>query len=796
MSLPKQKTVMPDAPDHAGSAIAKVSAHRCFWRISVIVVLVLAAYAPLWQAGFIWDDNSMLTANPLIRASDGLYQFWFTRNAIDYWPVTSTSLWFEWRLWGLNPLGYHLTNLALHLLGVMLFWSVLRRLRVPGAWLAALLFAIHPINVESVTWIAERKNLLALVFYLLSIRWFLRSGIAGGEPPACCASGPPKGTRRRHPFGTMLRIAISALRAPSAPLWYWLSLLAFILAMLSKGSVATLPLVLAGIIAWHRRPTLADLVRLVPFFVVADVLAAVDVWFQRHGLPEVIRHAGFLERLLGAGGVVWFYLFKALWPARLIFVYPQWHIAVASLAWWLPVFGALGFTALLWGLARRESLPGGRWGRATLFAWGYFCVSLVPVLGFTDVYFMKFSLVADHYAHVALIGVAAWAGFAADSLSRRTKASARLGPCVLIVVAIAALAGLTWRQNLMYRDEIVLYRTTLALNPDCWMAHNNLGQLLAAQPNHGPEARAEFEAALRLKPDYPDAHNNLGLELSAIPGGAAGAMAQFKEALRIKPDYASAHNNLANELAKIPARMAEAISHYEEALRIDPEFAEAHNNLGGALMKVQGRMPDAIFHLEQALRINPDYANAHYNLGLALMQIPGREPEAISHFEQALRIDPDFVGAHLNLADLLARIPGRLPSAAAHYEQALRINPNDADTQNNLAVALAKLPGRMPDALLHFEAALRLSPNDADLHYNLANQLAKIPGRLPDAAAHYEQALRIRPDFTSAHYNAAVALARMGRIDEAIMHFERVIELDPGNGPARQYLGRLRTAPR
>ena len=736
------------------------------WKAAVLVALALVAYGPLWRAGFIWDDNSMLTANPLIRAGDGLYQFWFTRNAIDYWPVTSTSLWFEWRLWGMNPLGYHLANLALHLGGVMLFWSVLRHLKVPGAWLAALLFAVHPINVESVTWIAERKNLLALLFYLLSILWFLKAGIVAGI----------------------------ALAKAELNRWYWLSLVAFILAMLSKGSVATLPLVLAGIIAWHRRPTAADLLRLVPFFIVAGVLAAVDVWFQRHGMPEVIRPAGFVERLLGAGGVIWFYLSKSLWPAQLIFVYPQWQIRIASLVWWLPVLGVLGFTALLWGLARRDT--GREWSRPTLFAWGYFCVSLVPVLGFTDVYFMKFSLVADHYAHVALIGVAAWAGFAADSLYRRASPAVRMGSAVLFAVAIGLLAGLTWRQNRMYRDSFVLYRTTLALNPDCWMAHNNLGQLLAVQPNHGPEARAQFEAALRLKPDYADAHNNLGLELAAIPGRVPDAIAQFNEALQLKPNYPSAHNNLANELAKLPGRLPEAIAHYGEALRLDPDFAEAHNNLGGALAKIPGRLPEAIAEYGQALRLNPDYANAHYNLASALAQVPGRLPEAIAHFEQALRINPGFYAAHVNLADELAKIPGRLPDAVAHYEQALRMNPEDADVQNNLAVALAKVPGRLPDAVSHFEAALRINPNDADLHYNLANQLAKIPGRLPDAAAHYEEALRIRPDFTSAHYNVAVALARMGRIGEAVSHFDRVIELDPGNGPARAYLDQLRAGPR
>jgi tetratricopeptide (TPR) repeat protein len=717
--------------------------------MAALVALALIAYGPLWRAGFIWDDDSMLTANPLIRARDGLYQFWFTRNASDYWPVTSTTLWFEWRLWGLHPLGYHLTNLALHLGTVALFWSVLRRLRVPGAWLAALLFTVHPINVESVTWIAERKNLMALLFYLLSILWFLKSGIA-----APSAEAPPKAEPSKRPNR-----------------WYWLSLIAFILAMLSKGSVATLPLVLAGIVVWHRRPKFADLLLLVPFLLVAAGLAAVDVWFQRHGMPEVIRSAGFLERLLGAGGVIWFYLSKSFWPVHLIFVYPQWRIRAANLLWWLPLLGVAGFTSLLWILARGKHPPpenglarlrsGQNWRRATLFAWGYFCVSLVPVLGLTDVYFMKFSLVADHYAHVALIGVVAWVGFVAHSLHRRATSAGRAGLAAFAAIAILAMAGLTCRQNTMYRDSLTLYRTTLALNPDCWMAHNNLGQLLAALPNHGPEARAEYEEALRLNPDYVDAHNNLGLELAGIPGRQLEAMAHYEEALRIKPNCAPAHNNLANELAKLPGRLPEALSHYEMALEINPDFGEAHNNLANQLSKLPGRLPEALAHYERALEINPDYAEAHYNLGLALMQIPGRMPDAIAQFERAVRLSPGFAGAHITLAEQLAKIPERLPEALDHYEQALRINPDNADVQNNVAVILSRIPGRMPEALDHFEAALR-----------------------------------IRPDFAAAHYNLAVEFARSGRLDEAIRQFERVIELEPANRSARESLEQLRAMPR
>jgi tetratricopeptide (TPR) repeat protein len=670
---------------------AASSRNRTGWQAAILIALVLAAYLPLWRAGFVWDDDTMLTANRLIRAGDGLVQFWFTRNAQDYWPVTSTTLWVEWRLWGLNPLGYHLTNLALHLGTVLLLWSVLRRLCIPGAWLAALLFAVHPINVESVTWIAQRKNLLALLFALLTILCFLKSGIAGTPAPSVARSNR----------------------------WYWLGLIAFILAMLSKGSVAPLPLVLAGVVAWRRRPTLSDCLRLIPFFIVAGVLAAVDVWFQRHGTHEIIRSAPFLERLLGAGGVVWFYLSKSFWPARLMFVYPQWHVRTAAFLWWIPLLGVLGLTVLLWRLARRESLrppgpDGTAWGRGTLFAWGYFCVSLVPVLGFTDVYFMKFSLVADHYAHLALIGVVAWAGFVAHELLRRAGSSARVGLTGLIAVAIAALAVLTWRQNGMYRDSLVLYRTILEQNPDCWMAHNNLA-----------------------------------IALEKLPGGLPEALIHYEEAARIDPGEAYVQNDLARALAQLPDRVPEALDHYEQALRINPDYAEAHNNLAAALAKLPGRLPEALAHYEQALRINPDFAAAHVNLALELEKLPGRLPDAVAHFEQAARINPEDPDLQNDLAVALAKLPGRLPDAVAHFELALRLNPNDADLHYNLANQLMKMPGRLPDAMAQYEEALRIRPDFASAHYNLGVADAK-SGRYDEAARHFGRVLELDPGNSSA----------------------------------------------
>ena len=315
---------------------------------------------------------------------------------------------------------------------------------MPGAFEAAFLFAVHPVNVQSVAWIVERKNLLALLFYLLSILAFLRTGFVL----------PPAPDRSRQPW---------------SPWWYAASLAAYVLAMLCKGSVALLPLVLVGLVAARRTLVRADAARLAPFFAVGVFLAGVNVWFQGLHLGEAIRQAGWLERLLGAGAVVWFYLGKALLPLHLAFVYPQWRIRPGDPRWWLPSIAAILLTAWLARSARR------RWRRAALLAWGYFCVSLVPVMGFSDVYFMKYSLVGDHYQHLALLGVTTFAGWAWAEW--RAAAPVRIAAAAL---AIGALGILTWRQCRLYRDAETLFSATIERNPGSWMARNNRGIIFAA----------------------------------------------------------------------------------------------------------------------------------------------------------------------------------------------------------------------------------------------------------------------------------------------------------------------------
>ena len=494
--------------------------------------------------------------------------------------MTSTTLWVEWRLWGLHAAGYHAVNLALHLIESLLLWRVLRKLQIPGAWLGAVLFAVHPVNVESVAWITQRKNLMGMLFFLLSIGAFLRTDWAQGIHPP----GQPRWREGR---------------------WYAWSLLAFILAMLSKGSVAPLPVVLAGIIVWRRRRLSAqDGLRLAPFFLVAAGLVLVNLWFEVHGMAPGIRPATPLERLLGAGAVVWFYLEKAILPVHLAFTYSQWQIVGGEGRWWIPLLAALLLTGLLW-----------RYSRAGFFGWGYFCVMLVPVLGFTDVYFMRYALVADHYQHLALIGVTAGLGAGLAAIGR---------PLTRRVVAgllVAGLLFLTYRQSRLYRSSELLYRATLQENPASWLAHNNLGELLM-KSGRQEEATAEFEQAMRLRPDDPEGRHNLGVALNAV------GLQAFDR-----------------------GRFPDAIARYERALEVDPRDSEALNNLGGAYLAL-GRAQAAIGPFERALEGQPGRPETWYNLGNALAAT-GRLTEAVARYREALRLRPDYPNARRNLAAVL-----------------------------------------------------------------------------------------------------------------------------------------------
>jgi tetratricopeptide (TPR) repeat protein len=509
--------------------------------------------------------------------------------------MTNTTFWIEQRLWGRNTTGYHLTNDVLHIVESLLIWIILRKLSIPGAFLAAMLFAVHPVNVESVAWIAQRKNVLAMLFFLLSILWYLKADMptinVGMAPVAPMRShgGPWEREKNHSPLST----PHSPLATCHSPLWYWLSLAAFVLAMLSKGSAAVLPVLLLVIVRWLRPYVRRDLLRTAPFFAIAAALTVVNVWFQQmRSADTVIRNADFMERLLGAGGVVWFYLYKAILPIDLAFIYPQWHIKVGNPLWWLPLIGVIVVTAALWH--HRNG-----WSRSCLFAWVFFCAAIVPVMGFTDVGFMKFSLVADHYQHIALIGVVALVGAGWIAWRRKSGGLTHVTADVVAIAAVGIIMFQAWRQNGIYRDSITLYQATLMKNQDCWMVYDNLGEMLF-NAGRTEEAEANLEQALRLKPDSHDAHHNLGNVLVKL-GRLEKGMEHYEQALHYKPDYPPAHNSLGSALVQA-GRMQEAIEHFKEALRLEPEYFKAYNNLALAYVKTH-QSSEAIATAQKALDI-------------------------------------------------------------------------------------------------------------------------------------------------------------------------------------------------
>ncbi|HTQ38759.1 MAG TPA: tetratricopeptide repeat protein [Pirellulales bacterium] len=544
--------------------------------VLLIAGLVLLIYWPVVHGGFIMDDDLLLTDNALVKAPDGLYRMWLTREPVDYWPLTNSSFWAEWRLWGMNSTGYHVTNLLLHIINSLLVWLLLKRLAIRGAFLAALLFAVHPVNIESVAWIAERKNVLSMLFFLLSILSYLKAERLVNR-------------------------------------WYWFSLMAFALAMLSKGSVAILPLLLLVIAWWQRGRVTAGDVRLVaPFFLVAIALTGVNIWFQTHGAETAIRNVTFDQRLAGAGAVVWFYLYKALWPMNLAFIYPQWDIQTSNLLWWLPLASVVAVTIVLLRacLSQQEKLSRKGWSGHLLFGWGVFIVALLPMLGFVDVGFMRYSLVADHYEYIALIPVVGLVAAAVDYCYGRAAAAARPVIAGGAFAVVAALAWLSWNQSQLYANSIALYEATIKINPDSWLVHTNLsidlndaGQL--------PQALAHAQEALRLQPDYAEAHNALGLILAQL-GKPAEAIDQYHQALNLKPNFAEAYCNLGAAYG-MQGQLLQAIDYLERAVQLKPYFFEAQCDLARALAGV-GRLREAATQYDEALRLKPNSPEAEFGL--------------------------------------------------------------------------------------------------------------------------------------------------------------------------------------
>jgi tetratricopeptide (TPR) repeat protein len=493
---------------------------------------------------------------------------------------------------------------------------------------------------------------------------------------------------------------------------YGLMLFFAALAMASKSSTVILPIVLCLCAwwvegRWHRR----NLVRVAPVFLMTVAASALSVWTQHlEGANDLSSVRSGPERLVTAGRVVWFYLGKLAWPHPLIFIYPRWEIDAGRWLSYLPLAALMLALLVLW--RRRAS-----WGRPYFFALAYFLAALLPVLGLVDHYFLRYSFVGDHFQYLASMGPLALAGTGITTAFGFLKKAPRWLEPSFGGVLLLSLGVLTWRQCWMYQDEETLWRTTIARNPGCLMAYNNLGNVLQARGRIS-EAVEQYEAAISLNPDDAEARNNLGNALLQT-GQLPEAMEQYEQALRIRPDYAAAHNNLGDTLLRT-GRIPEAIDQYQQASRFNPDYAPMRYNLGNVLLQT-GRLPEAIEQYEQCLRIEPDYPEAHNDLGSALGQT-GRWQEAIAQFEQALQIKPDFAEAHYNLGNSLFQA-GRVSEAIGQYQQALQIKPDYVEAHNNLGSALGQT-GRMAEAREQFEEALRINPDFTAARNNLARAQA------------------------------------------------------------------------
>jgi len=666
----------------------------CFCLL--LVAATLLAYQPVWHAGFIWDDDVYVTGNPLLTAPDGLRRIWFSLDSpSQYFPLTYTTFRIERTLWGLNAAGYHWINILLHAANVLLVWRLLRRLSVPGAWLGAAIFALHPVQVESVAWITEQKNILSLFFILLTLLAWIEF-----------VDERPKRTWR----------------------FYLLALIFYALALFSKTTACTLPAALLLVLWLKRRPiNWSRLAQIVPFLMMGAGMGLVTVLWERYhqGAQGKFFSLGLLERLLVAGHAIWFYAGKLLWPVNLTFSYPRWILNPAdpvAYGWLVAVVG-LGVAIYF---ARRFT------GRSVEVAALFYVTTLSPLLGFIMLYTFRYSFVADHYQYTASIGPIALAGAGIVKVIGYFEKRTRFLRPVFCGALLLTLGVLTWRQSATYVNAETLWRTTLIRNPDCWMGYNNLGLVLAREGKFD-QAISYWQKSLEIEPENAEAYKNLGL-VSAQRGEMDGAISLWQKSLEIEPDDADIHYNIGVAYF-IKGQTDKAIVHFQKALEIQPNLALAHNNLGLALFK-KGWIDKAIVHYRKALEIQPNYATAHNNLGFALFK-KGQVMEAIIHWQKTLELQPQNMDARNNLAWVLATCPETaLRNGGKAVELAQQANQLSGGENpmilQTLAAAYAEV-GRFPEAITTARHALQLATTqtNSDLINDLQAQTGFYEAGLP-----------------------------------------------------------------
>ena len=713
-------------------------------RPASVVLLALVVFVPALDNEFVgWDDPDWVGANPFILDAAGLKEVWTSIHTASYYscPVTVTSFWLEYRLWGLDARGYHLTNVLLHGLNALLVWWVLRALgagRWPS-WLAAALFAVHPMQVQSVAWVTERKNVLSLALMLGSFLFYVRHRRTGGWWTYAC------------------------------------SVLLFTGAVLSKASAVILPAILlwtewaVGLPAargWGRLNR-AALFRTVPMLVVAAGITALTVYMEHPSAPD---GPPGMSRLLVAGAIPWFYLAKLMAPVGLMPLYPKWELATEALVWWLPL-AALVVAAVTLLVYRRKL------NRFFLWGLGMFLLSLLPMSGLAHYVFFDYSYVSNHYIYMACIGVFLSLGVLLERLYGPVlvRPAARAATMLVVLAAVGGLAAQTWRRCDLWQDTKTILHEVLRYYPDFWMAHASLGDVVAQEGDYR-QAVAYYRRSLELNPDQSLVRHNLGSLLATL-GDNAAAVESYRRAIALQPDALPPRINLGALLLRL-RRFPEAVELYQSVLNLKADDPTVLTNLGYALAEL-GRPLEAIESLEKATHIAADLPQAHFSLAFTYQSI-GRSEEAAQGYRRCIELDPRHAGARHQLGNLLAQ-QGQLKQALQQYRRALETEPDRLEIVFYLGDILFQL-GRYAEAAEALERAHQLRPE----HLGTVSRLALLLATSPHPE-HRDgrRALRLaRRVCQATQYRSSQALdllacaqAEVGQFEEARAGVRRALQL-------------------
>ena len=737
-------------------------------ELFISLFLTLATLAVFWQVrhhDFIdLDDCMYVTQNVHVQKGLSPHSIaWaFTSFDAGFWiPLTWLSFMLDFELYGLNAGGYHLTNLFFHVLNTLLLFLLLNKM-TRQSWrsgFVAVLFALHPLRVESVAWVTERKDVLSTFFLILAIWSYLRYI----ERPE----------RKR----------------------YVVILLVFTLGLMAKPMVVTFPFILLLLDYWplgrlqlrqidpgsqppspspidYRHdvlPTRRLVWEKLPFFAVAVVCSISTVFAHSsvHALGNLDKYPlgiRFANALISYVSYIW----KMIWPHHLVILYLHPGESVSMLQ-------AAGAGILLAGISVLLIWTGRR-SRYLAVGWLWYLGTLLPVIGLVQA---GFQAMADRFTYIPLIGLFIIIAWGVPDLLARWHYR-RIAIAFTTSLLLPFLMVSTWTQLSHWHNRKTLWEYTLAVAPNHYYALNSLGEI-ASDEGDLEKALVYYAKAFEVNPRYKSAISNIG-SVFYKQGKYDEAIKRFYQALKMDPDDAVIHSNLGEAFSHL-GNIDKAIFHFTEAVTFDPKNFKAHNHLGMIFAR-QGKLNQAISHFSQAIKINPDYAEAHDNLGAVFLR-KGKPDEALKHFSEAVKINPDYAEAQNNLGALLVQ-QGNFDEAITHLSRALGLNPNYATAHNNMGDALAR-QGEFDEAISHYSQALQIDPDYVDAHRNLALLLAT-RGKLEEAVYHFSEVLRLQPKSAQTHNNLGYLLAQQGKFDQAISHFNEALRLKPDYAQARMNL--------